>query len=183
VRPSLHAVTVPVYELFGELASMQHRGTPESSRFSIALLDVDGLSEIDLKHGNDVGDAVLAWVSRTLVSAVTQDEQAAWWAGDQYVVLLPGLERCPALARVRRILRCFSSSLCPDLPTVTVSAGVAAYPVDGVTTRALIDVARAALQKAKRDGRGLVREGPPQLHSVGAEHSSQALDFHRSLSG
>jgi diguanylate cyclase (GGDEF)-like protein len=131
--------------------------TSRGNRHAIAVLDVDGLTEINRVYGRITGDAVLASLADALAPSLRAGEQAAWWAGDQCVVLFPGAARRKALRRTRRIVARIAGRTSSSEPTVSVSAGVAAYPVDGITNSALVDAAAAALRRAKRDGRGRVR--------------------------
>jgi diguanylate cyclase (GGDEF)-like protein len=150
--PSPHAIGV-----FHTLAVLLDRDDPRRSRHAIALLDLDRLTEINLVCGWPAGDAILRRVSTALEHALKPGEVAARWAGDQYLVLLPGSNRRTALRRTRRILRCVVVCATASGPAVSVSAGVAAYPVDGTTTLALVEAATVALRRAKSDGRGRVR--------------------------
>jgi diguanylate cyclase (GGDEF)-like protein len=154
--PGPHALQV-----FRVLAVLLDGDDPPRSRHAIALLDVDRLTEINLAYGRPAGAAVLERVSTALEHALKPGEEAAYWAGDQYVVLLPGVSRRAALRRTRRILTSVGSASAGGL-AVSVSAGVAVYPVDGTTTSALVEAAAVALRRAKCQGRGRVR-GLPRL--------------------
>ena len=127
-------------ELFRELAALLADDPSRVRRHAIAVLDVDGLTAINRERGARAGDAVLAAVADALARELRPGERAAWWAGDQYVALFPGIGRRQAIRRTRRILA--------RLP-VALSAGVAAYPRDGESNAALVDVAGAALVCAK----------------------------------
>lgn len=151
------AGTVAARDLFRLLAASLRRRGARRARAAIALIDVDGLTQTNVTHGARQGDAVLERLSNALVDALTPGvETAARWAGDQYVVLLPGAARSVALERTRRIVTDVNDRLRESEPTVTVSAGVAAHPADGRTNADLVDAARRALHDAKRHGRSRV---------------------------
>jgi diguanylate cyclase (GGDEF)-like protein len=143
-------------EVFHRLAVLLDGDGAPRSRHAIALLDIDRLTQINRLYGTPAGDAVLERVSTALEQATRPTERAARWAGDQYVVLLQGASRRAALRRTHRILTRVAGAAAGG-PAVSISAGVAAYPVDGTSTSALVEAAAAALRRAKRDGRGRVR--------------------------
>jgi diguanylate cyclase (GGDEF)-like protein len=158
VTPPLQAKrNVSAHQLFRTLASLLASDASGSKRHAIAVLDVDRLTEINRAYGRGAGDAVLARVSDAIALCLEADEQTAWWARDQCVLLFPGAGRRKALRRTRRIVGRIAGRAGASDPCVSVSAGVAAYPVDGQTNSALVEASAAALRRAKRDGRGRVR--------------------------
>ena len=51
--------------------------------------------------------------------------------------------------------------------TVTLSAGVAAYPHSGTSVRTLLAAAQEALKRAKENGRNRIEEAHPMMRSTG----------------
>ncbi|HET6948758.1 MAG TPA: GGDEF domain-containing protein [Acidimicrobiales bacterium] len=117
---------------------------------ALALLDVDGLAEINRAYGWPAGDAVVGRLSVALLDAVNADEQAAHWAGDQFVVVMPGATRHRALRRTRQIVAYVQENASTNGRPVRVTAGTAVHPADGSTNSALIEAATLALRRAKR---------------------------------
>jgi diguanylate cyclase (GGDEF)-like protein len=148
---------LPAHELFRLLSVLLMDDPFHRARHGIAVLDVDGLTELNLAYGRLAGDRVLASVADSLACALQRDEQAAHWAGDQYVVLLAGATRRKALGRTRQLTISTVSRGADTVPRFTVSAGVATYPFDATTNWDLVEVAAAALRRAKSGGRGRVR--------------------------
>jgi diguanylate cyclase (GGDEF)-like protein len=148
---------LPPHELFRLLAFLLDDDPARRARHAIAVLDVDGLTQVNLAYGRLAGDRVLASVSDSVARALQRDEQAAHWAGDQYVVLLAGAGRRTALKRTRQIVSGTASRAVGNVPAFGVSAGVARYPFDATTNWDLVEVAAAALRRAKSGGRGGVR--------------------------
>jgi diguanylate cyclase (GGDEF)-like protein len=154
--PREPAQLLRAHELFRLLSLLLADDPFNRARHGIAVLDVDRLTQLNLGHGRLAGDGVLASVSDSLARALQRDEQAAHWAGDQYVVLLPGAARRRALERKRELLSHTLFRGARPLPGFSVRAGVATYPFDATTNWDLVEVAAAALRRAKSGGRGRV---------------------------
>jgi diguanylate cyclase (GGDEF)-like protein len=128
--------------------------------YAVAFVDVDHLREINARVGNwQSGDAALAGVVRVL-SGCAEGVTVARWGGDEFLVLLPGLDEAAATRAVTEALtRCRDEVRVGDQP-VTFSAGVAqvtagAGPNGHLRAEA---AARASARELKDSGhRGHVR--------------------------
>jgi diguanylate cyclase (GGDEF)-like protein len=141
-----------IHELFRTLARLTTADCSERRRHALALVDVDELGTINADEGVTAGTRALLLVLRSMAGTLRHGEHAARWAGDQYVLLLPGIGRRAALRRTRRIV-----SVVNREAGLSVSAGVAIYPVDGRTSTELVDAAHVALRVAKQQGGACVR--------------------------
>lgn len=137
---------------------------------AIALVDLDGLDEVNELHGEAAGDAVLCRTARLLEEAARPGEIVGRWTGDTFVVAAVGTERDDGVRRLRDVLdRLRADAIrAPDGTPLSASfsAGVAVCPADGTDARALVRAATQALDMAKREGPGMVlpvgwREQPP----------------------
>jgi diguanylate cyclase (GGDEF)-like protein/putative nucleotidyltransferase with HDIG domain len=128
---------------------------PESGRdtpLSVCLLDVDGLKEINDRHGHPAGDRTLQAVAARLGSS----GEAFRLGGDEFALLLPGVEADQARVLIELVLVDVAREAGLDEP-VRVSGGIAAYPRDGTTPTALVERADEALYESKRGARGRVQ--------------------------
>ena len=150
-----------VHELFALLASLLDESKRSLRRHAIALLDIDCLTVLNEAYGPERANAVVAAVASRLGESIEPPERAAWWAGDQYLLLLPGANRRTALERSRQIVADLAREGTLDRYGVTVSAGVAICPSDGVAAVALVEAARRGLCEAKRNGGALVCSAKP----------------------
>jgi diguanylate cyclase (GGDEF)-like protein/putative nucleotidyltransferase with HDIG domain len=116
---------------------------------SLCLVDIDDFKGVNDRYGHPVGDRVLAQVA----SRLRQGGESFRLGGDEFAVLLPGLDASEAVAVARSIVERVGAVQVEPVGSVTVSAGVATYPVQGVGRDELIRLADSALYWAKEDGK------------------------------
>lgn len=127
---------------------------------TVALVDVDGLRDMQLLRGDAAGDAVLRRMGRLLCEIARPDEVVGRWSGDMFVLGFIATARDEAVRRLRDVADGLRNDgvLADDGTPLDVSfgAGVAAYPADGHDVTTLVRAADQALHAAKREGRGMV---------------------------
>ena len=132
-----------------EIARATRQGTP----LAVAVLDVDGLSEIGSAKGARVADDVLRHVASAIADRVRLLDTVARFGEDEFVVIAPGDAGGIVALRLRDAIA--------DLPPVgdtdiSVSAAVVHHPADGATGAELVAASEAALAQAKQSGPGAV---------------------------
>lgn len=130
------------------------RAQRSEGRVSVVLLDVDEFKRLNDTHGHVVGDEVLQQVAAVLQECGREYDTVARYGGEEFGVVLPGCSTSLA-ARVAERLRSQVELADTQVP-VTVSAGVATYPVHGDDAQSLLESADFALYAAKRAGRNRV---------------------------
>ena len=115
-------------------------------------MDLDGLKQINDKHGHLTGTAVLRTVGEALRREIRETDVAFRYGGDEFVVLLPHTSMTDALAFSERLLGHIRTLRPSGLP-VSVSIGVAAFD-DAIDDSIQAQLARAdsATYAAKRLG-------------------------------
>lgn len=122
---------------------------------SLLFMDLDGFKPINDRHGHAVGDQVLQQVAARLEKAVRGGDTVARIGGDEFVVLLPGINR---VSDVEEVARKLLSRLSMPVPVgelrlfVGASLGCARFPADGDDGDTLIRNADAAMYQAKQRG-------------------------------
>jgi len=131
-------------------------GSGRRDALSLLLLDIDHFKKLNDTYGHQTGDVVLKEVADRIKKTVSPYDLAARYGGEEFVIVWPGsdLSQSERLAQGLRkeiAARPFATDA-GQLP-VTVSLGLAAYPVDAQDKDSLIRAADQALYEAKRAGR------------------------------
>lgn len=123
---------------------------------AVMYLDLDGFKSVNDRLGHDMGDRLLVQFAQRLKAAVRGSDTVCRQGGDEFVVLLPGLEDAEGACSVAR--KILASSTVPfDLGSeplyIGLSGGIAVFPAHGATFEELTQHADAAMYTAKRSGR------------------------------
>jgi len=134
----------------------QHGGKP----ISVILLDVDHFKKFNDTFGHDAGDFVLKMTGALLQHSVRKGEVASRYGGEEFLLVFPDTPMDSATRMAEEIRQKVESNRFQyedlSLGTVTLSLGVACFPLHGQTEEDVIKAADNALYQAKRDGRNRV---------------------------
>lgn len=137
-------------------------------RFTLMFLDLDRFKHVNDTYGHHVGDELLCQAAGRIRDCVRQsdlvakvnfdssDNRVARLAGDEFTVLLDGIDRVEEIAEVaNRMIEAFSTPfIINDTPLyVTLSIGIAVFPNDGHNVQVLLQHADVAMYHAKESGR------------------------------
>ena len=125
----------------------------EQQPVSLALVDIDHFKAINDVHGHPAGDRVLGEFGQLLRRLAPVGAMPARHGGEEFVLLLPGMDRDRATGAAEAMCRAVREA--PLSRPVTVSIGVAGWRT-GESTADLYARADAALYAAKRGGRDRV---------------------------
>jgi len=148
-----------------DLAKEVQRSIRKGGNLSFILLDIDHFKLVNDTYGHLQGDVVLQKVSLLLQRELRSYDCAARYGGEEFVAILPDSTLKEAVFVAERIRlsiqdATFSDELV-DL-NLTVSLGVACFPLEGVSTvDAFIKLADDALYRAKNNGRNRVEFHDP----------------------
>ena len=128
-----------------EIARATRQGTP----LAVAVLDIDGLTDISDHKGARVADEVLRHVASAIADRVRLLDTVARFGEDEFVVIAPGDAGGIVALRLRDAI--------DELPPVgevdiSVSAAVVHHPADGATGSELVEASETALAQAKSSG-------------------------------
>jgi diguanylate cyclase (GGDEF)-like protein len=127
------------------------RAGRQGGEVSLAIFDVDDFAATNAEAGHEAGDDILRSVASVLAETVRLVDTVARLGGDEFVVIAPG---SAGLTVAQRVLEGISGLQPVGGRPVTVSVGVARFPVDGANSDELLAAAGAALQQARGSGRG-----------------------------
>jgi diguanylate cyclase (GGDEF)-like protein/PAS domain S-box-containing protein len=127
---------------------------------AVLFLDLDRFKVVNDTLGHDTGDFILKDVARRLISCVREGDTVSREGGDEFVMILPDLER-PEHARVvaDKILKELARpvEIGGHEIHVTPSIGISHYPNDATDVHQLLKHADNAMYQAKDAGRNTVR--------------------------
>ncbi len=135
----------------GRLFEVLHAEICRSQRterdFSLLLLDLDGLKEINDRYGHLVGNRALCRLAQILADCCRSVDTAARQGGDEFALVLPETGGEAAAAVASRICDLLAKDA--EEPLLSVSVGVASYPKDADTIGTLLYAADKALYAMK----------------------------------
>jgi diguanylate cyclase (GGDEF)-like protein len=145
---------------FHERLQRELRNAEEQSRaLTLCFVDIDDFKKINDRFGHPSGDRVLAQVAARL----RQGGEAFRLGGDEFALLLADHDEPTALAAANSVVERISAVDFDHIGPVTVSAGLATFPVQGHGRDELIRLADSALYWAKEHGKNRVRLYRPDV--------------------
>jgi diguanylate cyclase (GGDEF)-like protein len=128
---------------------------------ALLMLDIDHLKSVNDKYGHPVGDSVIRQIAQTLKEVSRDNDTAARLGGEEFALLLAGVDLDRAVLAAERLRAVLSSKRVEGVGTVTVSIGVAGCPENATSERALYSASDEALYVSKNSGRDRVSVAPP----------------------
>jgi diguanylate cyclase (GGDEF)-like protein/putative nucleotidyltransferase with HDIG domain len=138
-----------------ELLNAEEQTTP----LTLCFVDIDDFKKINDRFGHPSGDRVLSQVAGRL----RQGGEAFRLGGDEFALLLAEHDEGTALAAANSIVERIADVDFDHIGKVTVSAGLATFPVQGHGRDELIRLADSALYWAKEHGKNRVRIYRPDV--------------------
>jgi diguanylate cyclase (GGDEF)-like protein len=127
---------------------------------ALLMLDIDHLKTINDKFGHPTGDMVIRQIARTLAKVSRDNDTAARLGGEEFALLLAGINGEKGAAAAERLREVLKSEQVEGVGPVTVSIGVAACPASANSERSLYSASDRALYVAKNAGRDRVELAP-----------------------
>ncbi|MBW7477057.1 sensor domain-containing diguanylate cyclase [Paenibacillus oenotherae] len=152
---TLDAITDPLTGLLNRrtFESIMHEWTQEGTPFSIIVLDIDRFKAINDTYGHQAGDEVLKYIADTVSSSVRLQDVCCRYGGEEFVLLLHLCSAQEAHMVAEGIRASLMKSTSPVSKPITVSLGIAQYPLHSPSPDELFRLADQALYKAKETGR------------------------------
>ncbi|MEW6356637.1 MAG: diguanylate cyclase [Planctomycetota bacterium] len=122
--------------------------------FSLILFDIDWFKKYNDTYGHKEGDAVLKRIADCMMAHVRKSDFVARYGGEEFVVILVETAKKGAAEVANRIRREVHALTLKG--PVSVSGGIAAFPVDAKRERQLFEFADKALYRAKAEGKNRI---------------------------
>lgn len=149
--------------LRGELARAQRFNRP----VSLLLLDIDHFKSVNDTHGHQAGDAILRELAQLLTRESREIDRISRYGGEEITVILPETDVDAAVVIAERLrarveAHAFTTGSGATL-RLTVSVGVASWPLHASNIQGLVAEADTAMYAAKQAGRNRVKRYDPAL--------------------
>ncbi|AUN95334.1 diguanylate cyclase domain-containing protein [Pseudazoarcus pumilus] len=161
---------LPNRRLLLDRMSQQQAASVRHGRYSALLfLDLDGFKQLNDRHGHDRGDRLLEQVAQRLQGEIRQEDTAARWAGDEFIVMLSELsgDAEDASQRAAQVAAKILASLAREYDLdglayrCTASMGVALFGGEKEPLDEIIKRADKAMYQAKASGRNAFASAAP----------------------
>jgi two-component system, cell cycle response regulator len=119
--------------------------------FSVLLLDLDGLKSVNDRFGHLVGSQALRRLAEVLRVYSRAVDTPARYGGDEFALVMPETGANSARFVADRVRERLATQA--EQPNITVSVGVAVYPLNGLTAERLLMAADEALYAMKQEAR------------------------------
>lgn len=128
------------------------------STYYLIFIDLDNLKLVNDKYGHIVGDEIIRLTAECVLKSIREDDLAARWGGDEFVVIIKGNEDVvkSVAERIQNRLRNIESNIIPNDFIPTVSIGIAKIEHDK-DLETIIREADKSAYDAKREGKNKIK--------------------------
>lgn len=139
-------------QLINALEAEIRRSRRTAQPLAVVLLDLDGLKQINDRHGHLAGSLAIRRVAEALLGSCRATDTAARFGGDEFALVLPETGEAAAWHVARGVVDRLATDA--EKPNLSISVGVAVYPGHGETVEALLNAADVALYETKERRKG-----------------------------
>lgn len=144
-----------------------NRARRHGLKLAILFFDLDDFKRINDSYGHQAGDQILKKVAGIMLDEKRSEDVVARYGGEEMVIILPETDNLNARVlgeRIRKRVENMEFHFQGTRIKLTVSAGLAAFPLDASTGEELVNCADSAVYKAKESGKNNISffsENPP----------------------
>lgn len=136
--------------------------------FCFFLVDVDNFKNVNDTYGHLVGDIVISQMAAYFVKMAGEKGVVARYGGDEFIMVFEGVDEYNDVWKIGHEINMRIGGIVfegiPNL-AITVSMGIARFPLDADSTQKLMEVADKALYRAKMKGRNCFIIYLPEKHA------------------
>ncbi|MBL8472796.1 MAG: EAL domain-containing protein [Rhodocyclaceae bacterium] len=151
---------------------------------AVMVLDLDRFKNINDSLGHQTGDALLRMVAQRITSCLREQDSVARQGGDEFILLLPGLDQQGDALRVaEKVLGGIAEPCVINGTAITIggSLGVALYPDDGADAETLLKNADVAMYHAKESGRNHCQFFTQRMNDLARQRLTLEAELRRAL--
>jgi diguanylate cyclase (GGDEF)-like protein/PAS domain S-box-containing protein len=138
---------------------VSHHAQRYSETFSVIMLDIDHFKAINDRHGHLTGDNCLIALAKLIQQHCRKSDITCRYGGEEFILVLPNSDSDGAVQYAEKLRLLVSSEVFTvDALEIklTISLGIAFYPVHGTDYMQIINKADEALYTSKHTGRDRV---------------------------
>ncbi|MEW6520711.1 MAG: diguanylate cyclase [Thermodesulfobacteriota bacterium] len=135
-----------------------------NTELSVLFLDIDNFKAVNDRHGHLAGDSVLKDMSQAIMGEIRAEDIASRYGGEEIVIILPETGKATGLIlaeRIRELIANLSLQYEGKNIPLTISGGLANFPIDSCDAMELVRFADMALLKAKALGKNNIQAYSP----------------------
>lgn len=143
----------------GELDQQVALSARYGGRGAVMVIDVDGLKEVNDRHGHQAGDTLIRGIAGVLRERVRATDVVGRLSGDEFAVLMPRTDTAGALQLAEDLRAQVAEGLETGAGSepITISVGITMFGGRrGVTAEGLMVAADQAMYRAKAEGRNRI---------------------------
>ncbi len=132
------------------------RAKRHNTDLSVLFFDLDDFKKINDTFGHPAGDKVLKKIAGIIKNEIRQEDIATRYGGEELVIVLPETGKVNALVlgeKIREKVEAMALRFDGHKTGITISGGLAAFPIDAGTATELLKHADSALYRAKSRGK------------------------------
>ena len=141
------------------------RAMRQNQKFTVIGLDLDHLKQINDTYGHNYGDIAIKAIAEVLKSNARSIDIAARMGGEEFNLILPGVDIEGGCIAAERIRKAIESVELEKIGRITASLGVATYPDQSDDIQELLELTDQAMYESKRNGRNRVSIAKPSYET------------------
>lgn len=137
------------------------RAKRQNQKFTVIGIDLDHLKKINDVYGHNYGDIAIKTIADVMKNSCRSIDIAARMGGEEFNVILPGVDSQGGLVFAERIRKTIESVELEKIGKITASIGVATYMEHSEDVYELLELVDHAMYESKRNGRNRVTIAKP----------------------